>query len=221
MAFLPARMPTVRYCPPVQLSGAPGRHDCHGAGEVPRGSRGRRGPGSAGHRGRPARAGRHRRSGAGRRGRHRVDGGDPRELFRHPCRAGRPANVPAEEAVSARRRGLLGGLAVRGDDAVISACLRGEEESAIAAAERLLASGRGGALYRSSKIALNLWVRQSAAGEDWAGTGVVLNVIAPGIVETDTARGTLYCAPTGPIRMGSATARSPHRRRSSGCSGPG
>jgi len=75
-----------------------------------------------------------------------------------------------------------------GDDDVIGACLRGEEESAIAAAERLIATGRGGVLYRSSKIALNRWVRQSAAGEDWAGTGVVLNVIAPGIVETDTAR---------------------------------
>lgn len=75
-----------------------------------------------------------------------------------------------------------------GDDDVIGACLRGDETAAVATAERLIATGRGGVLYRSSKIALNRWVRQSAAGEDWAGTGVVLNVIAPGIVETDTAR---------------------------------
>ncbi|MGP4916603.1 SDR family NAD(P)-dependent oxidoreductase [Brachybacterium tyrofermentans] len=88
-----------------------------------------------------------------------------------------------------------------GDDAVIGACLRGEEESAIAAAERLLATGRGGVLYRSSKIALNRWVRQSATGEDWAGTGVVLNVIAPGIVETDTAGTTLSTdSPPDPAR---------------------
>ncbi|MGP4976421.1 SDR family NAD(P)-dependent oxidoreductase [Brachybacterium tyrofermentans] len=88
-----------------------------------------------------------------------------------------------------------------GDDDVIGACLRGEEESAIAAAERLIATGRGGVLYRCSKIALNRWVRQSAAGEDWAGTGVVLNVIAPGIVETDSAGTTLSTdSPPDPAR---------------------
>ncbi|MGP9846075.1 SDR family NAD(P)-dependent oxidoreductase [Brachybacterium sp. 107] len=83
-----------------------------------------------------------------------------------------------------------------GDDALISACLRGDEAAAIATAEQLLSSGRGGVLYRSSKIALNRWVRQSAAGEDWAGTGVVLNVVAPGIVETDTAREALRTSTT-------------------------
>lgn len=74
-----------------------------------------------------------------------------------------------------------------GDDDVITACLRGDEEAAGAAAQRALARGRGGMLYRSSKIALNRWVRQSATAEEWAGTGVVLNVVAPGIVETATA----------------------------------
>lgn len=96
-----------------------------------------------------------------------------------------------------------------GDDAVITACLRGDEEGAIATAEQLLASGRGGVLYRSSKVALNRWVRQSAAGEDWAGTGVVLNAIAPGIVETGTARerlgsesapGAAQNSPSGPAK---------------------
>ncbi|MGO1354911.1 MAG: SDR family oxidoreductase [Brachybacterium tyrofermentans] len=82
-----------------------------------------------------------------------------------------------------------------GDDAVIRACLRGDEAAAVATAEQLLSSGRGGVLYRSSKIALNRWVRQSATGEDWAGTGVVLNVIAPGIVENDTVRETLSADP--------------------------
>ncbi|MGO2536231.1 MAG: SDR family oxidoreductase [Brachybacterium tyrofermentans] len=82
-----------------------------------------------------------------------------------------------------------------GDDAVIGACLRGDEAAAVATAEQLLSSGRGGVLYRSSKIALNRWVRQSATGEDWAGTGVVLNVIAPGIVENDTVRETLSADP--------------------------
>ncbi|GAA1490452.1 SDR family oxidoreductase [Brachybacterium sacelli] len=75
-----------------------------------------------------------------------------------------------------------------GDGDVISACLRGDEELAGAAAEVAVASGRGGELSRSAAIALNRWVRQSATAEEWAGTGVVVNVVAPGLVETDTAR---------------------------------
>ncbi|HEX7352800.1 SDR family oxidoreductase [Brachybacterium sp.] len=78
-----------------------------------------------------------------------------------------------------------------GDPDVIGACLRGDEEAAVAAAQRVIARGRGGVLYRSSKIALNRWVRQSAPAEEWAGTGVPLNVVAPGIVETGTARETM------------------------------
>ncbi|WP_193103256.1 SDR family oxidoreductase [Brachybacterium sp. FME24] len=78
-----------------------------------------------------------------------------------------------------------------GDEDVIAACLRGDEAAAIAAAERAISSGRGGELYRSSKIALNRWVRQSATAEEWAGTGVVLNVVAPGVVEADTGRETM------------------------------
>jgi len=82
-----------------------------------------------------------------------------------------------------------------GDPDVIGACLRGDEKAAVAAAQRAVARGRGGVLYRSSKIALNRWVRQSATAEEWAGTGVPLNVVAPGIVETDAARETMLGDP--------------------------
>ena len=75
-----------------------------------------------------------------------------------------------------------------GDPDVIGACLRGDEDAAVAAAERAVARGRGAALHRSSQIALNRWVRQHAAAEDWAGTGVPVNVIAPGIVGTSAKR---------------------------------
>lgn len=75
-----------------------------------------------------------------------------------------------------------------GDQDVIGACLRGDETGATAAAERAIARGRGSTLYRSSNIALNRWVRQSATTDDWAGTGVPLNVIAPGVVATESAR---------------------------------
>ena len=82
-----------------------------------------------------------------------------------------------------------------GDPEVIEACLRGDEEAAVAAAERIIARGEGSSLYRSSKIALNRWVRQSATTDDWAGTGVPVNVLAPGIVATETARETMLSDP--------------------------
>ena len=85
-----------------------------------------------------------------------------------------------------------------GDEAVVAACLRGEEEAAHHTAERAIAAGRGAALHRSSQIALNRWVRQSATSDEWAGTGVVLNVLAPGVVAAEDG---------GPEAAGSEAAR--------------
>ncbi|WP_327149528.1 SDR family oxidoreductase [Nocardia sp. NBC_01329] len=78
-----------------------------------------------------------------------------------------------------------------GDADIVAAALRDDENSAIAAAERAIARGRGGVIYRSTKIALNRWVRRHAGGAEWAGSGIPLNVIAPGIVDTETVRGTM------------------------------
>lgn len=38
--------------------------------------------------------------------------------------------------------------------------------------------------YPASKIALARWVRRHAVGPDWAGVGIRLNAVAPGLVET-------------------------------------
>jgi len=38
--------------------------------------------------------------------------------------------------------------------------------------------------YPASKIALARWVRRHAVGPDWAGAGIRLNAVAPGLVET-------------------------------------
>lgn len=70
------------------------------------------------------------------------------------------------------------------DDDVIRACLDDDETEAVALAERLAADGRGGLLYPSSKAALARWVRGRSVIEDWAGKGIALNVVAPGIVRT-------------------------------------
>jgi NAD(P)-dependent dehydrogenase (short-subunit alcohol dehydrogenase family) len=78
-----------------------------------------------------------------------------------------------------------------GDADLVDACLAGYEHRARAVAERLVARGRGAVVYRSTKIALNRWLRRTAVHEDWAGAGVLLNAVAPGIVGTETARRTM------------------------------
>ena len=64
-------------------------------------------------------------------------------------------------------------------DAEVAACLAGDEEAAAAAAETqpILA-------YGSSKLALARWVRRMAPTPEWAGCGIALNAIGPGVVET-------------------------------------
>ncbi|MFD6142454.1 SDR family oxidoreductase [Promicromonospora sp. NPDC060271] len=78
-----------------------------------------------------------------------------------------------------------------GDTDLVDACLAGDERRARAVAEGLAARGRGTVVYRSTKIALNRWLRRTAVHEEWAGAGILLNAVAPGIVETETARRTM------------------------------
>ncbi|PRB14172.1 SDR family oxidoreductase [Microbacterium sp. MYb62] len=73
----------------------------------------------------------------------------------------------------------------RGSDALVRACLRGQEAKALDVARRLIRRRKGSQLYRSSKIALNHWVRSASVRAEWAGRGVVLNAVAPGIIGTE------------------------------------
>ena len=62
---------------------------------------------------------------------------------------------------------------------LVDLCLAGDEEAAVAAA------GPAGLMgYPSSKRALARWVRRQAPTADWAGAGIGLNAVAPGIVQT-------------------------------------
>lgn len=66
------------------------------------------------------------------------------------------------------------------DDDLVDACLDGDEPRA-----RVLADAVGGpAAYSSSKLALARWVRRTAPSEAWAGSGVRLNAVAPGHIDT-------------------------------------
>ena len=78
-----------------------------------------------------------------------------------------------------------------GDADLVDACLADDEPRALAIAARLVARGRGTVIYRSTKIALNRWLRRTAVREEWAGARILLNAVAPGIVETETARRTM------------------------------
>jgi NAD(P)-dependent dehydrogenase (short-subunit alcohol dehydrogenase family) len=63
---------------------------------------------------------------------------------------------------------------------LVDAFLAGDEGRA-----RDLADGHGSVMtYPASKIALARWVRRNAVGPDWAGAGIRLNAVAPGLVET-------------------------------------
>ncbi|GAB2854901.1 SDR family oxidoreductase [Actinoallomurus bryophytorum] len=70
------------------------------------------------------------------------------------------------------------------DAAVVAACAEWDEERAVALAAKVSADGHGYRLYGSSKLALARWVRRTCLTPGWAGTGIPLNAVAPGVVVT-------------------------------------
>ncbi|SEH02871.1 NAD(P)-dependent dehydrogenase, short-chain alcohol dehydrogenase family [Nonomuraea solani] len=79
---------------------------------------------------------------------------------------------------------------VAADDGVVDACLSMDEERAATAARMAAGRGHGRAIYPSTKLALDRWLRRAAVTPGWAGAGIPLNAVAPGIVDTETARNT-------------------------------
>ena len=66
------------------------------------------------------------------------------------------------------------------DLALVDACLAGDEAAALEVADRsdsIIA-------YAATKLAVARWVRRSAVSADWAGAGIRLNAIAPGMIAT-------------------------------------
>ena len=90
------------------------------------------------------------------------------------------------------------------DPDTIDACLAGDEEKA-----RQHALEKPDHTYPSSKRALSLWIKRTAVGEEWAGKGIVMNAVGPGVVETamtvdylKTEKGWNYLNKTTPMRLG-------------------
>jgi NAD(P)-dependent dehydrogenase (short-subunit alcohol dehydrogenase family) len=72
------------------------------------------------------------------------------------------------------------------DDALLDALLTGDEPRAMARGAELEAAGTdaGNQIYGTTKRALSRWVRRQAPTPEWAGTGIPLNAVAPGVVVT-------------------------------------
>ena len=87
------------------------------------------------------------------------------------------------------------------DEELVQHLLDGTEEDALArAAELATAPETGHKIYSSSKRALARWLRTAATTPEWAGAGIPLNAIAPGVVLTPmTAE--LVATPEGRARL--------------------
>jgi NAD(P)-dependent dehydrogenase (short-subunit alcohol dehydrogenase family) len=72
------------------------------------------------------------------------------------------------------------------DDALLEALLAGDEEAALARGAELEASPpeTAGLIYGTTKRALARWIRRNAPTPAWAGAGIPLNAVGPGVVAT-------------------------------------
>jgi NAD(P)-dependent dehydrogenase (short-subunit alcohol dehydrogenase family) len=72
------------------------------------------------------------------------------------------------------------------DEALLEALLAGDEPTALARGAELEAAGGDAAnlIYGTTKRALARWIRRQAASAEWAGAGIPLNAVAPGVVAT-------------------------------------
>ena len=98
---------------------------------------------------------------------------------------------PQLSASAAPRVVLVGSISgtQTADDAVVEACLAGDEEAALTAARAVIADGRAHQLYPSSKSAVAQWARRTAVAPGWAEAGIAVNVVAPGVVLTPMSAG--------------------------------
>ncbi|MFD0899713.1 SDR family oxidoreductase [Actinomadura sediminis] len=94
----------------------------------------------------------------------------------------RPALARAERPRAAAVGSISGTQPL--DEDVLRACLDGDEPAALAAAAKVIERGEGNRLYPSSKSALARWLRAASVSPEWAGAGVPLNAVAPGVVRT-------------------------------------
>ncbi|TDC97400.1 SDR family oxidoreductase [Actinomadura sp. 7K507] len=93
---------------------------------------------------------------------------------------------PALARAGAPRAAVVGSISGTHpvDAAIVRACLDGDEDAALRAASKVVEAGAGNQTYSSSKSALAQWLRRAGVTPEWAGEGIPLNAIAPGVVRT-------------------------------------
>ena len=78
---------------------------------------------------------------------------------------------------------------------LVAACLDHDEERSAQ-----IADARGSLVtYPATKMAVAHWVRRRATGPEWAGSGIRLNAIAPGMIDTPMVAGLRADAEAGPL----------------------
>ncbi|KHL04956.1 SDR family oxidoreductase [Sinomonas humi] len=72
------------------------------------------------------------------------------------------------------------------DEELVGLLSAADEAGALARAEVLAKepATTGALIYASTKLGLSRWVRREAATQRWAGSGIPLNAVAPGIIAT-------------------------------------
>jgi NAD(P)-dependent dehydrogenase (short-subunit alcohol dehydrogenase family) len=102
------------------------------------------------------------------------------------------ADAPAAIAISSNSTTTYPGVPAD----LVEHCLAGDEAGARARADEL---GAMAGVYPASKIAVAHWVRRHAVSPDWVGTGIRLNAIAPGVVDTAMVAEAAAHAEVGPL----------------------
>ncbi|CAB5119424.1 MAG: SDR family oxidoreductase [Actinobacteria bacterium] len=79
---------------------------------------------------------------------------------------------------------------------LVEAMLALDESKAVAIAQGLVDKGDAEAslIYGSTKRALGRWIRRESIKPEWAGAGIPLNAVGPGIVETPMVAGMIASA---------------------------
>lgn len=92
------------------------------------------------------------------------------------------ADAPAAVAISSNSITTMPMI----PDALVSACLNGDEAAALEVADQHPGYG-----YSGSKMSVARWIRRQAVTAEWAGAGITLNAVAPGATMTPLLQVTL------------------------------
>lgn len=94
------------------------------------------------------------------------------------------------------------------DYSLVELLLAGKREEAVAHGDKLAEAGQqaGYSNYSASKRAIATWVRQVAPTEEFAGHGIAINAVGPGVVETPMTKELLATEEGRKLALGSMPA---------------